>query len=688
MTDLRDRLAAALADRYRIEREVGAGGMATVYLARDLKHNRNVALKVLRPELAAALGGERFLREIDIAAQIEHPHVLTLIDSGDADGLLYYVMPFVKGESLRDRISREGKLPIGDTIRLLRDVADGLAEAHRQGLVHRDVKPDNVMISGKHAVVTDFGIAKAVTSATGVQGLTTAGVSLGTPSYMSPEQAAAEPVDHRTDIYALGVMGYELLAGHPPFVGPSTQAVLIAQMTADPEPVTEHRPDTPPALAQLIMKCLAKKPDHRWQTMDEVLQQLEAMATPSGGVPSLRIKAQPFFKGSPRRFPVRRALIAAPIVLVIGGFLVVQQRRAGTVRELAAQLQPAADSGRFDEVYALLRAADIPLSARGLVSIAAVVGGRITLETDPPGALITLTRVLARNDANGISLNTIRNHLAVAGDYIAQAQLAGYEGLSFIIHVPAGDTVTVRRTLVNESWDVGDMVLVEAGFVMGPVAEDHAGRETPAFLIDRHEVTNEAFMAFVGDGGYRDRAFWPDTLQLQGVSVPFETAVETFVDRTGLPGPRTWTGGTFSGDRARHPVAGVTWYEAAAYAKWLGKQLPTLAQWWRAALGDVDRPYPWGSDFATLDERANFSMMATTPVDRLAAGMSPYGAYDMAGNVREWLAGDPGAGRYPAIGGSWQDPSYMFSTPNIERFAPGFTSEAVGFRLAKPVPSR
>ncbi len=195
-------------------------------------------------------------------------------------------------------------------------------------------------------------------------------------------------------------------------------------------------------------------------------------------------------------------------------------------------------------------------------------------------------------------------------------------------------------------------------------------------------------MAFVADGGYRDRALWPDTLRLQGVSVPFEAAGETFVDRTGLPGPRTWTGGTFAGDRAQHPVTGVTWYEAAAYAQWAGKQLPSMPQWWRAALGDVDRPYPWGSDFSTLDERANFSMMATTPVDRLAAGMSPYGAHDMAGNVREWLAGPAGAERYPAIGGSWQDPSYMFYTPNIDRLAPGFTSEAVGFRLAKPVPSR
>lgn len=690
MTDFRDSLTAALAARYRIESELGRGGMATVYLAEDLKHKRQVAVKVLHPALAAAIGSDRFAREIEIAAKLTHPHILMLIDSGEADGFLYYVMPYVKGESLRDRIDRDGKLPIGDTIRLLRDVADGLAEAHRQGLVHRDVKPDNVMISGKHAVVTDFGIAKAVTSATSAQALTTAGVSLGTPSYMSPEQAAAEEVDHRTDIYALGVMGYELLTGSPPFTGPSIQTVLLAHMTKDPEPVTDHRPETPPALAQLIMRCLAKKPDDRWQTTDEVLQQLEAMGTPSGGVPSVRGEPQSFLKRSPRRLLLRRAMIAVPIVLAAGALLFVQQRRAGAVRALAAQLQPAADSGRWDEVYASLRAADIPLSVRGLSSIVAVVGGRITLETDPPGALITLNRLSATDDSDGISLDTspILNHLAVAGDYIAHAQMTGYEDLSFLIQVPPGDTVTVRRTLVNESWDAESMVLVEAGLVMGPVAGDYAGREIPAFLIDRYEVTNEAFMAFVADGGYRDRTWWPDTLQLQGVSVPFETAGETFVDRTGLPGPRTWTGGTFAGDRAQHPVAGVSWYEAAAYAQWAGRQLPTLPQWWRAALGDVDRPYPWGSDFTTLDERANFSMMATTPVGKLSAGMSPYGAHDMAGNVREWLAGDPGAARYPAIGGSWQDPSYMFSTPNIDRLAPGFTSEAVGFRLVKSVPGR
>lgn len=688
MTDLRERLSTALADRYRIEREVGAGGMATVYLAEDLKHGRHVAVKVLRPELAEALGGERFLREIDIAAHLEHPHVLTLIDSGDADGILYYVMPFVKGESLRGRLGREGPLPIGDTIRLMRDVADGLAEAHRQGLVHRDVKPDNVLLPGRHAVVTDFGVAKALTSATGATALTTLGVSLGTPSYMSPEQAGAEPVDHRTDIYALGVIGYEMLAGRPPFTGRTTQEVLIALMTVDPEPVSVHRPDTPPALERLVMRCLSKKPEDRFQTTDEVLERLEAMATPSRGVPSTRLDAPRLSKGG-SRLTLRRALIAVPIVLAIGVFLYMQVQRTGQIRTLAEEVRPAADAGRLDEVHGRLREAEVPLSARGLRAIARTVGGGFSVETQPAGAAIAVTRVPTGEGEAPVSAGTspVRDHLLVAGDYLVRARMEGYEELAFTLSVPVGATVVAHRTLVDESWDAEDMVFVEAGAVQGPMADQFTGREIPPFLIDRHEVTNEEFMTFVADGGYRDRSLWPDTLLLGDRRLPFDDVAAVFQDRTGLPGPRDWTGGTFPDARAQHPVTGVSWYEAAAYAAWAGKELPTLAQWWRAALGDADRPYPWGSDHATLDQRSNFSMSGTTPVDRHTAGMSPWGAFDMAGNVREWLRDEAEGTRHPAIGGSWQDPTYMFYTPNIERFVPGFASEAVGFRLVKPVPA-
>ena len=239
MSDTFERLKAALANRYAIEHELGAGGMATVYLAEDLKHERKVAVKVLRPDLAAVLGVERFLREVRIEANLSHPHILPLYDSGEADGFLYYVMPYVDGESLRDKLSREGELPIAEAVRILREVADALSHAHEQGVVHRDIKPDNVMLSGRHAMVTDFGVAKAVSQATGREQLTTAGVAIGTAAYMAPEQAAADPnVDHRADIYAFGVLAYEMLTGRPPFTGTSPQMVLSpeehAQIEAPP----------------------------------------------------------------------------------------------------------------------------------------------------------------------------------------------------------------------------------------------------------------------------------------------------------------------------------------------------------------------------------------------------------------------------------------------------------------------
>ena len=215
MTAISASLAAALADRYRLECELGAGGMATVYLAEDLKHHRKVAIKVLRPDLAAALGPDRFKQEIEIAARLQHPHILAVHDSGEADGFLYYVMPCVEGESLRERLLRPEQIPVPEVVRLLVEIADALAHAHDGGIVHRDIKPENVMLSGRHALVMDFGVAKAVSEASDRKFATTVGVALGTPAYMAPEQATADPqLDHRADLYALGVLGYEIGRAH------------------------------------------------------------------------------------------------------------------------------------------------------------------------------------------------------------------------------------------------------------------------------------------------------------------------------------------------------------------------------------------------------------------------------------------------------------------------------------------
>src|SRR3989442_103857 len=259
--------------------------MSRVFLAQEVRLGRQVVVKVLPPEMAAGVSAERFEREIRLAAALQHPHIVPLLTAGSQGDLLYYVMPHIAGESLRARIAHERELPVGDTVRILRDVSDALAYAHGHGIVHRDVKPDNVLLSGKHALVTDFGVAKAVSNSSGAATLTSLGMALGTPAYMAPEQAAGDPnVDHRADLYAVGALGYELLAGRPPFSGMSPQGMLAAQVTATPDPVTQHRATVPPALAALIMRCLAKHPADRPQSAEEVVGQLEAMATPTGGI--------------------------------------------------------------------------------------------------------------------------------------------------------------------------------------------------------------------------------------------------------------------------------------------------------------------------------------------------------------------------------------------------------------------
>ncbi len=319
MTGNLDRLKAALADRYTIEEEIGSGGMATVYLAQDIKHDRKVAVKVLKPELAAALGAERFLNEIKVTANLQHPTILPLFDSGQTESFLYYVMPYVEGESLRERLEHEGELPIGDAIRILRDVVDALTEAHVHGVVHRDIKPENVLLRGRHALVADFGVAKAISEAAGSGGqVTTAGVSLGTPTYMAPEQASAdEHIDQRADIYAIGVLAYELLVGRPPFAGTSTQQVLAAHLTETPEPITKSRVNVSSSLEDLVMKCLEKNPADRWQTADELLAKLDSLVTPTGGVtPAGGLRRS---KTRTRRQVVALGAAAGAVLLIVGG---------------------------------------------------------------------------------------------------------------------------------------------------------------------------------------------------------------------------------------------------------------------------------------------------------------------------------------------------------------------------------
>ena len=258
-------VSAALSDRYRVTRELGAGGMATVYLAHDLKHDRDVAIKVLHPDLAASLGRDRFLREIQLAARLSHPHILPLYDSGDADGALFYVMPNVDGQSLRDRLDDERQLPVDEAVRIAMEVAGALDHAHRHGVIHRDVKPEDIMLQDGHALVADFGIGKAVDEA-GADTLTQLGMSVGTPAYMSPEQAAGDEVDGRSDIYSLGCVLYEMIVGEQPFTGPTAQAVIARRFVQTPLDVASLREGVPRPVARAVQKALARVPIDRHDT--------------------------------------------------------------------------------------------------------------------------------------------------------------------------------------------------------------------------------------------------------------------------------------------------------------------------------------------------------------------------------------------------------------------------------------
>ena len=331
-------LATALAGRYRLERELGAGGMATVWLAEDLRHGRRVAIKVLHPELSAVLGTERFLAEIRTTASLQHPHILPLFDSGAAEGLLYYVMPYVEGETLRARLEREHQLPVPEAVRIATEVADALQCAHERGVVHRDVKPENILLRGGHALVADFGIALAVAQAGGTR-MTQTGLSLGTPQYMAPEQAMGErTVDQRADVYALGAVTYEMLAGEPPFTGPTAQAVIARAMTEEPRALTIHRHSVPPHVDAAVRTALEKLPADRFATAAALAAALAAPGPSVSPVSGHGHAAQPH--APTRRTVAMLGAIALLAAATLGWGFGWTRGRAGT-----ALVQAAAERG-------------------------------------------------------------------------------------------------------------------------------------------------------------------------------------------------------------------------------------------------------------------------------------------------------------------------------------------------------
>jgi serine/threonine-protein kinase len=476
--DLLDTLRQALADRYAVEREVGRGGMATVFLAQDVKHHRSVAIKVLHAELAAALGSERFLREIEIAARLQHPHILPLYDSGAAAGFLYYVMPYVEGESLRDRLTRERQLPQDDALRIATEVAGALAYAHSHGVVHRDIKPENIMLSGGTAVVADFGIARAVSAAGEGQHLTQTGTVIGTPAYMSPEQAAGDSeIDGRSDQYSLACVVYEMLVGEPPFTGPTAQAVIARHSMDMVSPPSIVRATIPDAVEGAILRALSKVPADRYATTALFAEALNAPSAATGAVRRATLA------GARRRRPWRRELLAAALVLVaaaVAGLLI--RRRAAPRAGTEGGLDPRRIAVLyFDDVSAkkyLGYLAD-GLTEALIADLAQVSGLQVISKNgvapyrNPDIAPDSVARVLGAGTIVRGAVEETGNQYRVSVRLIEGSSGVDFRRAAF--EVPKGSVLDVRDSLAS---DVADFLRQRLGEEVR-LREEAAGTRSP-----------------------------------------------------------------------------------------------------------------------------------------------------------------------------------------------------------------
>jgi hypothetical protein len=698
-----DRLKTALADRYQIERELGRGGMATVYLAEDLKHHRPVAVKVLRPELAAAIGPERFVREIHLTASLDHPHILPLLDSGEADGFLFYVMPYVEGESLRDRLNRETPLPIDEAIQITREVADALDFAHRHDVIHRDIKPENVLLGAGHARVADFGIARAI-GAAGAERLTETGIAVGTPAYMSPEQASGDHrIDGRTDIYALGCVLYEMLSGDAPYMASTPQAVLAKKLSEPTPRISVVRETVPAAVEAALTKVLAKTPVDRYTTAKQFAQ---ALTMPGNGIAPAPSAPTAAYE-EPRRaeavgavnlrwFASRlgrpRLAVPAALVVLASAFFGVRfvQHRAEVrwAREVALpeieRLMGENDAWRnLVPPYRLAEQAEAILgNDPELAELFSQIALEIDVQTDPAGASVFLKEY---GDPDGewtyLGVSPLEKIRVPIGIFRWRIEKEGYETVLAAASTwnvsTSGDKpgIPVPYDLVRTLDQEGS---VPPGMVRVQGTETAIGT-LGDFFIDRYEVTNREYKAFVDAGGYRNREYWKHPFVMDGRELTWDEAMTEFVDPSDQPGPSTWLGGDYPQGQGEYPVTGVSWYEAAAYAEYAGKSLPTNDHW-NVARGAFTPMIQWPQlgGFATLAPFSNFGRRGPVPVGSLQ-GFTAYGAFDMAGNVREWCWNETSQGRL-IRGGAWNDNTYEFRTrrqsPPMDR------SVRNGFRLA------
>ncbi len=645
---------------YQVLSRLGAGGMGEVYLAQDTLLDRKVALKFLSPVLESdPVAKKRLLREAKSAAALDHPFICKIYETGESDGKAFIAMEYVEGQTLKQR-SAQGSLSLGEILKLATEMAEALEIAHKKGVVHRDLKPANIMLTEQgHVKVMDFGLAKHLGDASSGQqaqstDLTGKGMTLGTLAYMAPEQVRGQAVEGRSDIFSFGVMLYEMVAGAHPFQKESAIETAHAILHDTPAPLARPTEEVPAQLQKLVRRMLAKAPEDRYPSFREVEEELDEWRATLSSSQAAQ-PAKPALKQMLKRpliaIPAALALVAA---LGLGGWLVARYAKTRWAREQALpEIARLIKEDNYSAAFALAQQAQPFLSNDPVFSqLWPEMSKVVSINTTPPGADVYGKEYKAVDSEwlylGKTPLKDLRLPLSV---FRWKVRLAGFREREGIGTIGRQTTTLNFLPLYKDDAVPPEMVHVTGATIAPNMANlELAPVELKDYALDKYEVTNKQFKEFVVNGGYQKREYWKQSFSKNGRTLTWEEASREFRDATGRPGPATWELGDYPASQDDYPVRGISWHEAAAYAEYADKSLPSLYHWVRAAgLGAG----------AVIIPLSNFGGGGPARAGA-RAGLGPFGTYDMAGNVKEWCWNESGNKR-ALMGGAWDEPDYMFN---------------------------